>query len=151
LTDFQMDKTSSFLAIQFGATLDNVDLASKEIKCALIGECPSAWTFAVELVVREALDNAVLHGCKGNPEGKVKCRVSWDDNLRISIVVEDDGDGFNWRSHRRRTVSSHSTSGRGLTIMKRYGTDVHFNAKGNMITIEMDLSQGGRKGEYITS
>jgi anti-sigma regulatory factor (Ser/Thr protein kinase) len=86
--------------------------------------------FTAELLLREALTNAVVHGSKSNPEKQVRCAVQLSDR-RLRIVVEDDGEGFDWRSARMSLDRNLGSSGRGLELLRLYATQVRFNAKGN--------------------
>src|SRR6266436_434071 len=62
----------------------------------LVGELDYAAgkEFEIELAFREALANAILHGCKSDPAKKVECSVSGDRSQGIMIVVRDPGNGF---------------------------------------------------------
>ncbi len=91
--------------------------------------------FIAELLVREALVNAVVHGCGTDPERRIQCvlRLKGD---RLLITIADDGSGFDWR----RIVSSGPCSatqscGRGLEILRKYANRVRYNAGGNVVTI----------------
>ena len=53
--------------------------------------------FAAELLLREALTNAVVHGCHAESGKQVRCSMRLKGR-RLLIVVDDDGDGFDWRS-----------------------------------------------------
>ena len=50
--------------------------------------------FEIELALREALANAIVHGCKADPAKKIECTVTGDKNRGILIVVRDPGPGF---------------------------------------------------------
>jgi anti-sigma regulatory factor (Ser/Thr protein kinase) len=56
------------------------------------------WTendvMAVELALREAVANAIRHGCRNDPRNKVQCCVTCDDSGEVMIVVRDPGAGF---------------------------------------------------------
>lgn len=90
--------------------------------------------FAAELLVREALTNAVVHGSHADPAKHVRCCLRLK-NRRLLIAVADDGDGFDWRVARRKLASSLDTSGRGIDIFSRYANWVRFNEKGNVVTM----------------
>ena len=90
--------------------------------------------FTAELLLREALTNAVVHGSKCNPEKQVRCAVQLSDR-RLRIAVEDDGEGFDWRSARTGLDRNVSSSGRGLQLLRHYATQVRFNAKGNVAIV----------------
>jgi anti-sigma regulatory factor (Ser/Thr protein kinase) len=48
----------------------------------------------VELAVREALINAIRHGCQGDSSKQVQCLVTYDASQEIVIVIRDPGSGF---------------------------------------------------------
>jgi serine/threonine-protein kinase RsbW len=50
--------------------------------------------FQIELALREALANAVLHGCNADPSKRIECSVTSDEDRGILIVVRDPGKGF---------------------------------------------------------
>ena len=49
---------------------------------------------AIELSLKEALANAVIHGAKEDPSKTVECLVSSDEERGVLIVVRDPGAGF---------------------------------------------------------
>lgn len=53
--------------------------------------------FAPELLLREVLTNAVVHGCHTDPRKQVCCSLRVKGG-RVLIAVEDTGDGFDWRA-----------------------------------------------------
>ena len=95
--------------------------------------------FVAELLLREALTNAVLHGCKGDPARHVHCSLRIEEHL-LDIVVSDDGEGFDWSQALEHTSTLDDSSGRGFEIMRLYATRVGFNDKGNVVTIRKQFS-----------
>ncbi len=89
----------------------------------------------VELALREALDNAVVHGNQENPERKVRIRCRCQPGNEISIVVTDQGEGFDFETILRNgiTLDPGSEHGRGLQLMKAYMDDVHFERGGSEV------------------
>ena len=89
----------------------------------------------VELALREALENAVVHGNQEDPETKVHIRCRCGPGNEISIVVTDQGKGFDFE----KTVGNGLTSdpaaehGRGIQLMKAYMDDVHFEQGGSEV------------------
>jgi serine/threonine-protein kinase RsbW len=89
----------------------------------------------VELVLREALDNAVVHGNQEDPKTRVHIRCRCGPGNEISIVVTDQGKGFDFgkivgNGFTSDTVSEH---GRGIQLMKAYMDDVHFERGGSEV------------------
>jgi len=91
-------------------------------------------TFAVELLAREALRNAVVHGCHSDPCKRVRCWLRLKRRL-LFIAVADDGAGFDWRAASQKAPRRVGTSGRGIQILRRYATRVRYNTAGNMIAM----------------
>lgn len=90
--------------------------------------------FEVELLVREALTNAVVHGSNCNAEMLVWCVVRMTGR-RLLISVRDQGTGFDWRKAANNQADLTACSGRGMEILRRYATRVRFNRAGNSVAI----------------
>ncbi len=90
--------------------------------------------FGAELLVREALTNAVLHGSGADPAKQVRCSVRLKGR-RLLIAVSDDGEGFDWRAARHKPAGSLDISGRGIGILHQYANWVRFNERGNAVTM----------------
>jgi len=90
--------------------------------------------FAAELLVREALTNAVVHGCNTDPCMHVQCILRLK-RRRLLIAIKDDGEGFDWRAAVAHSAALYDTSGRGLDILHKYGNHVRYNEQGNEVTI----------------
>src|ERR1035441_10204967 len=52
-------------------------------------ECAAGKEFEIETALREALANAIVHGCKNDPTKKVQCCVGCDEERGMLIVVRD--------------------------------------------------------------
>jgi anti-sigma regulatory factor (Ser/Thr protein kinase) len=107
--------------------------------------------FEAELLIREALTNAILHGCGADPRKQVRCWLRLRGK-RLLIAVADEGEGFDWRAARAKPAEASDCSGRGLEILYRYASQVRFNDKGNLVTIIKDFDKGnchdtGNEGE----
>ncbi len=98
-------------------------------------QCVPGEEFDVELALREALENAVVHGNQENPECKVLIRCRCQSGNEISIVVTDQGKGFDFETILRNGITSDPDSehGRGLQLMKAYMDDVHFDRGGSEV------------------
>lgn len=90
--------------------------------------------FEAELLVREALTNAVVHGCHSDPDKQVRCFLRLRGR-RLLIAIEDDGEGFDWRAAWQNSAAFSETSGRGVEILRKYASRVRYNARGNLVTI----------------
>src|SRR5712672_736973 len=97
--------------------------------------CVSGDEFGIELVLREALGNAVVHGNQEDPEKKVHLRCRCGPGEEISIVVTDLGKGFDLGRvvgdcHSSDSAAAH---GHGIQQMKAYMDDVHFERGGSEV------------------
>jgi serine/threonine-protein kinase RsbW len=97
--------------------------------------CVPGEEFNVEMAIREALDNAVVHGNQEDPETRVHVRCRCEPGKEISIVVTDQGKGFDFE----KTVGNAPTwdpaveHGRGIQLMKAFMDDVHFEQGGSEV------------------
>ncbi len=96
--------------------------------------CPNMDAFSTELLLREALTNAVVHGGNEDPRLQVFC-VLRVKRGRFLISVEDQGSGFDWRKAWNNEADTSETHGRGIQIFRRYADTVRFNSKGNAVTL----------------
>jgi serine/threonine-protein kinase RsbW len=98
-------------------------------------QCVPGEEFDVELALREALDNAVVHGNQEDPETRVHIRCRCGPGKEISIVVTDQGKGFDFEKTLGNGLASDPTSehGRGIRLMKAYMDDVHFERGGSEV------------------
>lgn len=90
--------------------------------------------FAVELLAREALTNAVVHGCCADPARQVRCGLRLRDQ-KLLIAVADDGDGFDWRAALAKEPEFPDCSGRGINILSAYADRLRYNARGNAMAL----------------
>jgi serine/threonine-protein kinase RsbW len=90
--------------------------------------------FAAELLVREALTNAVRHGCHNDSSKRIRCCMRLKGG-RLLITVEDYGCGFDWRAAWSNKAALPDCSGRGIEILRKYASRVRYNDRGNAVTI----------------
>src|SRR6266852_6757521 len=100
----------------------------------------------VELALREALDNAVVHGNQEDPETKVHIRCRCGPGNEISIIVTDQGKGFDFGKIVGNGLTSDPASehGRGIQLMKAYMDDVHFERGGSEVHMRRRLRTASR-------
>jgi serine/threonine-protein kinase RsbW len=98
-------------------------------------KCVSGEEFDVELALREALGNAVVHGNQQDPEKKVHIRCRCGPDKGISIVVTDQGKGFDFEKLVGNGLSSDPAAahGHGIQLMQAYMDDVHFARGGSEV------------------
>ncbi|MCL2700927.1 MAG: ATP-binding protein [Phycisphaerae bacterium] len=93
-----------------------------------------AAVFAIKLALEEAINNAIRHGNRCDPDKRVTVRVELD-TAEMSISVTDEGPGFNPGTVPDPTADENleKPSGRGIMLMRAYMDDVHYNQRGNEI------------------
>jgi serine/threonine-protein kinase RsbW len=98
-------------------------------------QCAPGEEFDIELALVEALENAVVHGNQEDPETKVHIRCRCQPGKEISIVVTDQGKGFDFETIVGNSITSDPASehGRGIQLMKAYMDDVHFERGGSEV------------------
>jgi serine/threonine-protein kinase RsbW len=98
-------------------------------------QCVSGEEFSVELALREALGNAVVHGNHEHPTAKVRIRCRCRPGKEISIIVTDQGRGFDFGKRTGDGLISDPVSehGRGIRLMKAYMDNVHFERGGSEV------------------
>ena len=98
-------------------------------------QCLPGQEFDVELALREALENAVVHGNQEDPDTKVHLRCRCQPGKEISIVVTDQGKGFDFKKTVGNgiTTDPDSEHGRGIQLMKAYMDDVHYERGGSEV------------------
>lgn len=128
-------------------TLQAVDQMCLDVRERLKVCASAADWYGVELLLREALTNAVLHGGGPDPGRRVRCEVTCG-RTRARVAVADDGPGFDWRAASAVETSETATSGRGLKIYELYADRVSFNEAGNRVVLERRLGKvsGGTAG-----
>lgn len=90
--------------------------------------------FPGELLLREALTNAALHGSRGEPDKRVRCVVRLKPG-RLVIAVRDQGVGFRWREVWGWVAPASASRGRGIEIFRHYASSVRFSSRGNGVTL----------------
>jgi serine/threonine-protein kinase RsbW len=98
-------------------------------------QCVPGEEFDVELALREALENALVHGNQEDPETKVHIRCRCQPGKEISIVVTDQGKGFDFEKTVGNGITTDpgSEHGRGIQLMRAYMDDVHFERGGSEV------------------
>lgn len=110
--------------------VEGVMRIAREMKCAAGKE------FEIETALREALANAIIHGCKKDPAKQVQCCVACDDSRGMLLVVRDSGTGFDPAALPSPTLGQNvfSEHGRGIYLInllmdevryERGGTEIH--------------------------
>jgi serine/threonine-protein kinase RsbW len=95
-------------------------------------ELPEQKRFEIDLAVQEALTNAVVHGCNGDPSKTITCKLNGDPKGRVVISVTDPGPGFRPESipDPKRAEGLYGDHGRGLYLIRQLMDEVQFERGG---------------------
>ena len=126
----RVDLTANAEPSSISAIVEAVLAIAAEMKCAAGKE------FEVETALREALANAILHGCSNDRSKQVQCSVACDRARGMIIAVRDPGKGFEPSSIPSPVVGQnvYSEHGRGIYLInqlmdkvwyERGGTEIH--------------------------
>jgi len=96
--------------------------------------------FAVELLAREALVNAAVHGCACDSSKQLTCILRLRSG-RVIIAVRDQGRGFDWRNAWLRNAGEDDCSGRGMALLRQYSHRIRFNQRGNSLIMIKRLTR----------
>jgi serine/threonine-protein kinase RsbW len=134
---FKVISDRESLEITFSASYSNVDLVCEQVMETITAMDLVPRNFNTQLMLREALNNAVKHGCNEDQQKEIifQMKISGDE---LILQVDDGGPGFNWRE-KLESEECHldDCSGRGLPIFKMYASDFYFNETGNRLTLKI--------------
>jgi serine/threonine-protein kinase RsbW len=90
---------------------------------------------SVELALAEALNNAVVHGNGGDRQKFVQVLCRCEVGKGVSVVVKDQGQGFDPNSVPDPTVAEniYNDHGRGIWVMKSLMDEVSFECGGSEV------------------
>ena len=131
---FEVSKAQGRLDIFLSPKLRFIDRAGEETERFLGESGAGVSPFGVLLIMREALTNAVLYGSRHEDDSRVRYSLSLDAGM-LTMEVEDDGDGFDWKSRTAEVPDITSDSGRGIAIMTLYSSGFQYNEKGNRLAV----------------
>jgi len=98
----------------------------------------------IELALREALVNAIVHGNQKDPRKRVyvNCRCTTDGE--VSIAVEDEGNGFDHDEVPNPTSPDNRlrTHGRGIYLIRTLMDEVHFEQGGSLVHMRKRANAG---------
>ena len=99
--------------------------------------CAAGHEFEVETALREALANAIRHGCRHDRTKQVQFSIACDETRGMLIVVRDPGPGFD-----PKTIPSpiegqeiYATHGRGIYLINQLMDEVHYAKNGAEIVM----------------
>jgi serine/threonine-protein kinase RsbW len=100
-------------------------------------QCASGKELEIETALREALANAITHGCQCDPNKVIDCCVACDETHGILIVVRDPGNGYDPLAVANPVVGENifSNHGRGIFLINQLMDEVHIRRNGSEIVM----------------
>jgi len=97
--------------------------------------CAEGKEHQVELSVQEALANAVVHGCGGDPQRSVQVSVGCDEDRGMIIMVRDPGSGFDPDKIPSPLSGEnlYASHGRGIYLINQLMDEVRYEKGGTEI------------------
>src|ERR1700736_4425312 len=123
----QMELPSEVTAIS--PSVDKLMLLIKRCGCAPGSEID------IEIALREALENAVIHGNHEDPRKHVYVSCRCEAEEEVSIIVRDEGQGFDSNALPDPTAPGaiESSHGRGIYLMRAFMDEVRFEQGGAVV------------------
>ena len=89
----------------------------------------------IEVALREALLNAIIHGNREDPHKHVYVTIFCGADGEVSMVIRDEGAGFDIGAVPDPTAPEHrmSTHGRGIYLMRALMDEVSFEEGGTVV------------------
>ncbi|HVH86245.1 MAG TPA: ATP-binding protein [Terriglobales bacterium] len=110
--------------------------------------CITGEESSVELALREALNNAVVHGNRLDARKLVHVRCCCKVGQGISLIVSDQGQGFDPRSVPDSVTVENleADHGRGIHLMKLAMDEVSFEQRGTEVHMSKRLARTPKAG-----
>lgn len=97
------------------------------------------------LILRELLINAIEHGNQRAMERTVICSVEYVGEWQFKIVVEDEGEGFDYKTlDMRMPDDPNQIRNRGFALVNAFTDRLEFNDKGNRVVAYISIPQTTR-------
>ena len=134
--EFDAEELILRLDLSVSAEVGGIDPVVRRImKVVSSMECGSGKEFEIETALREALANAIVHGCKGDPTKEIQVAVGCDESRGMLIIVRDPGGGFDPRAIPSPTTAQnlYRSHGRGIYLINELMDEVRFEKGGTEI------------------
>lgn len=95
------------------------------------------------IAVTEAVNNAINHGNKQDPNKTVSFVFTENDDHSISFKISDQGEGFDYENIPDPTAPENidKINGRGVFLMKQLSDGVTFEDQGRVVELSFKLAQ----------
>ena len=122
------------LEIDMGASLELVDSAVDHVTGLCRTRGLGRHIFAIVIIMREGLTNAVRHGAHLDPSKPVRFSICFEKHY-VHMEFEDHGPGFDWRKAFEAISSPNSEGGRGIEIIRQYSHSFCYRKEGRLLQV----------------
>jgi serine/threonine-protein kinase RsbW len=148
IVDLRPEDLHLHLNLRVSADPGNISFVVDEImSSAQDVECIKEHEFEVEIALREALANAIVHGSGGDPAKTVQVTVACDHTHGLLIIVRDEGKGFDPSELPSCVVGEniYSNHGRGVFLMNQLMDEVRFEKNGTEVHLRKRVKPGEKE------
>jgi serine/threonine-protein kinase RsbW len=134
--EFDPERLQSRRTVRFAGRLDAIAPAVDQLMSEVQDmACARGKEFEIETALREAIANAVRHGCGNDGEKEVEAWVGCDESRGMLIVVRDPGPGFDPAAIPSPIVGQNvfRSHGRGIYLINELMDAVSFESGGTEI------------------
>jgi serine/threonine-protein kinase RsbW len=134
--EFDPDRLHPTVRLQIAGRLESISPAVERVMLDVRAmECSRGKEFEIETALREALANAVRHGCGNDAAKEVEVCVACDESRGMLIVVRDPGPGFDPAGIPSPIVGQNvfRSHGRGIYLINELMDEVSFESGGTEI------------------
>ncbi len=130
------------LQCSFPADLAEVEKVLEHLGSILPAGKDKKVYFNTCLVLREALNNAIIHGACQDPSLEIFCHIRLEQD-RMHLMVHSPGPGFDWQQCLNKDLSEcPSQHGWGVYLIQKYTQGLRFSDQGRRLECWMDLNSG---------
>jgi serine/threonine-protein kinase RsbW len=128
--------------LNFSSSSDNIRLVERLVEdvCDVFNVNEDSYG-NILIAVTEAVNNAMYHGNKGNPDKQIKIGFEAHD-ANIQFYITDEGSGFDFNNVPDPTdpLNIDKPHGRGVFLMKNLADKVEFNKNGQEVLLTFNLN-----------
>jgi anti-sigma regulatory factor (Ser/Thr protein kinase) len=131
------------LSEEIGASEAEAEALCRRLRAALAALPLHRDRFAVELLCREALANAIEHGCRFDPAKRISIALGMVGDT-VVCRVHDEGVGFDFAVLPVDEPDELRERRNGIRIMKLYSDRCYFEDEGRTLVFERLIDEGSR-------
>jgi serine/threonine-protein kinase RsbW len=128
-------------SIKFASRYENLAIAEKLINdVSEQYQLPEDYYGNILVAVTEAVNNAIQHGNKSNPDKNIEV-VFRKEAKRLHFIIKDEGEGFDFDNIPDPTdpVNIEKINGRGVFLMKNLADHVSFSENGKVVQLDFEM------------